>query len=795
MASPSRPARDSSLPTPRTSLVGRCNDIARASALLLTDAVPQLTLTGPGGVGKTRLALAIARDAAAAFADGTVFVDLAPLAAPDLVLPTIARAVSVSETGQAPLRERLLAALRPRQMLLVLDNCEHLVDAVGAVVGELLPRCPALQMLATSRAPLRLQGEHEYPVVPLAVPDAGHEAADRLDQADAVTLFVQRARAVAPDFALNDRNASAIGEICRRLDGLPLAIELAAAKVRLHSPEALRDRMTDPLRLLDGGPRDAPARQRTMRDAIAWSHELLDADEQALFRRLAVFSGGFTADAAAAVAGRYCAPEAGYDAALSVLDGLESLAGQSLLSRREGVDGEPRYVMLETVREFGRERLAEAGETDQTHRAHADWCLTLGEQLNRAHRDRQVLRVLPRIDPERDNLRAALTWLAAVGDAEGLLRLAGSTALFWFSRSYRREGRNWVERALTVADGRPVPAAARVRALCWAGMMARNQGDYAHAMARGSAALALARETGDDWGTYTALQLLGYTSLARGEYERAAEYYRAKLDVVEAVGAFQQIPGMMVDVGMAAFGVDDLGNAMRHVEAGLAAARADATRDVWSEGLALNSLGLIACARGERAEAAARYGEALQFWRAFGNQENLAECLAGIATFAATFGAPEQAAWLFGAAERLRAELGYAFVLPERRSFDRAEQDARSALGEQGFATAWNLGRAASLDETVQEAAALLAGHPTPPHAPAITPAERAAGRPMAPALTRREREVLGLLCERLGNPEIAARLFLSTRTVERHVANIFAKLDVANRRDAAAVAARLGLL
>ena len=439
---------------------------------------------------------------------------------------------------------------------------------------------------------------------------------------------------------------------------------------------------------------------------MAWSYELLSPEHQAVFRTLSVFAGGWTLEAAAAVTGLTL---------LEALARLDVLIDQSLVVRLASADAErPRFTMLETVREFGLERLVEAGAADQVRRTHADWCLLLGEQLDRAYQDRQEFAVLLGIDPERDNLRAALAWLAAVGDAEGLLRLAGSTAPFWFARSHRREGREWVERALALADGRPVPAHTRVPALTWASMMARNAGDHAQAMLRGREALALAHETGDVRGTCIALEILGYTCLSQGGYDLAAEYFQAGLDVAEASGSVRELPAILVDLGFAAFGGGDVAAATRQLEAGLAATRAAAIRDVWTEGQALNGVALVACARGDRAEAASSYGEALQFWQANGNRENLAECLAGIATFAVTFGAAARAAWLFGAADRFRAELGHAFVLPGKRRFDQAAQDARSALGDLTFADVWHVGQAASLDDAVREATAVLAGRPGP---------------------------------------------------------------------------------
>jgi len=469
------------LPESLTSFVGREREIEAAGEVLLREDVRLLTLTGAGGYGKTRLAVEMARRVVESFPDGVHFVSLAPVSDPTLVVPTIARSLGLVEMASQSILESLKGRLRDELVLLVLDNFEQVLEAAPNV-ADLIAACSQLRVLVTSRTPLRLSGEQEFPVSPLAVPGLERLPAPELLIAnESVSLFVQRARGVLPDFELTVENTQSVAEICVRLDGLPLAIELAAVRIRLLSTQAMLSRLQGQLALLTGGARDLPARQRTMRATIEWSHELLVEEEKRLYRRLGVFAGGFTLVAAEAVCGDQGEPD--------VLDVLSGLVGSSLVQRAEEAEGESRFRMLETVREYAGERLEAGGEAEEMRRRHAVYFLALTEEAEPELRGARQVEWLARLEADHDNLRAALGWSLGGGDRELGLRLAGSLWFFWHTRGHWSDGRRWLEGALGEATA--APSAAWATAHLGLGVLALWQNDLGRAEARLRESLAL----------------------------------------------------------------------------------------------------------------------------------------------------------------------------------------------------------------------------------------------------------------------------------------------------------------
>jgi predicted ATPase/Flp pilus assembly protein TadD/transcriptional regulator with XRE-family HTH domain len=726
-----QPERQHNLPVFPTPLIGREQCISHVRGLLQRADTQIVTLIGPGGIGKTRLSVQVASTLIAHFVDGVWFVSLASLSDPSLVLPTIAQTLGLHNDSAGLVEESLAAYLRNKQILLVLDNFEQVTEATPAL-GRVLTATPGLKLLITSRIALRLYGEHEYSVPLLALPDLTPPlSAVKLADNHAIRLFVQRARAVKADFELTPQNGLAVAQICIRLDGLPLAIELAATRIRLFTPQTLLARLDHRLPLLTGGARDLPERQKTVRATIEWSYALLDEAEKVLLARLSIFAGGGTLAAAEAVCGGD--PISSVD----LIDGLESLLAKSLLQRIDDPDGEPRFYMLETIREFAQERLTESAESAAIQQQHAVYYVALAESIAPQLATARLTESLQRLTRELDNLRSACAWSVTQDIAEAALRIVGCLQLFWYWRGHVEEGRRWLEASLARSQGAPVAVCAK--AYRSAGLLAWAHGDYAQALVYDNQSLVLYQALGNNRGMAEALNSLanstsemgddntarqyyeqsltfyrssgyvpgiamvlsnlGEISARNGDYTAARTYYDESLALKRTLGNPGSIAVVLLNLGEIAMVQGDDDQAVGYLEEGLRLGRSVNTPHIM--GLCLENLAKVDLRHG-RVEAALRLlNEALNLLRDIHNTRAL---LYTLEATAGAFGFGRQtdvAIRLFGAADALRRSLQVPLPSGDISMYEWLRSGVEVAPETQMWATEWTIGQAMTLEETL----------------------------------------------------------------------------------------------
>ena len=726
--------RRNNLPVQRTAFIGRERESDDLRQLLSRPGIHLVTLTGPGGIGKTRLALQVAGEMAGQFPSGVCFVALSAIAERGLIASAIAQAVGVRETGNTSLQENLMeyVGALSQPMLLVLDNFEHLVSA-APIVAQMLTAGPKLKVVVTSQAPLHIYGEHEFPVPPLALPDPkSNPPLEVLSRLPAIELFVERAQAVKHQFALTKENAPAVAAICSRLDGLPLAIELAAARIKLLSPSAMLTRLESRLSLLTGGARDLPTRQQTLRNTVEWSYGLLNDAEQTLLRRFSVFTGGCTLEALEAV----CDTKG--DLGLDVLDGMASLVDKSLAQQVEQVDKETRFVMLSAIREYALERLAGSNDESVTRRAHAAYYLVLAEEG--AEDIAAKPEWLDRYEVEHENFRLAIDYLIKTGDVEWGLRLGAALFRFWETREHFAEGRDGIGRLLALERTASRPKL-RARLLFAGAVMAAAQGDYGSARPMFEQSLETCVELKDNRGVAVALNALAINARDRGEltdasllferclaiwkdlgdpadiaralsnfasvmkmqgeYERASSLYDECLTVFRQVGDSAGVAWTLNYLGDVAREKADLVAARSYCEQSLSEFRR--LQDSWGIASTLSDLASLSCDQGNNAEARRLHGESIKLFQELGHNRGIARALECLAVNAAAQSNAEQSLHLAGAAAALRQRLGTPVTPAEQARLEKALEFARRTLGDAAGLTAWMEGWAMPIEQAIHE--------------------------------------------------------------------------------------------
>jgi len=756
------------LPVPRTSFVGRGRELIEIKRTFAMTRL--LTLTGTGGSGKTRLALSVATDLASAYPDGAWLVELAGLSEPELVPQAMAGILNVREQPGRTLVESVADSLREQSALLILDNCEHLVDAAARLVDFLLGSCSHLKVLATSREPLGVEGEVLYSVPPLSVPVGIPSDPGVIGGHDSVRLFLERARMRLSDFSLTRENAAAVAEVCRKLEGIPLAIELAAARMGVLAANQVAEKLEDSLGLLSTGPRTASPRQRTMRAAIGWSHGLLSEGEKQLFARLSTFSGGFTLEAVEAV-GPGGAVEEG-----EVLDILSALVDKSLVVAETTAEARVRYRMLESIRQYAQERLEEGGEAEAIRHKHAAFYLKLAERAEPQLKGPGQVEWLKRLEEDSDNLRTAMAWLLEKGDYEVAVRMAHALWIFWMIHGHQGEGRRWIEEAL--AKGKMLTTHAQAKALSVQFSTYYGLGNPERMERIAEEAAALFRQVGDKLGLAYVLACLATVKMQLGDADRAIALFEEALDLGREVGDMWGVSGGLGHLGSIYLGRGDYEQARHYFEEGLALSRQIGNKLAAST--AFYGLALAAQGQGDHERAAGLYTEGLKSSVAAGDKANLAYCLDGLAQVASAQQQTERAALLFGAAEASLEAAGgtvYPFV-QERSVHEQVVEVVRSQLHEATFSSAWAKGAVMSMGEAVEYA--LSGEEAAPPVSPTAQQQPSTAAQRFA--LTRREEEVAALVARGLTNRQIASELSISEHTVATHLAKVRKKLGLSSR-------------
>lgn len=812
------------LTAPATPLIGREDDIARLSALLAEPNARIVTIAGPGGAGKTRLSLATAGEVASRYPGGVTVLGLADVTAPERAIEEIAAAYGAPPRDDAAPLARAAAAAPRERALLVLDNLEQ-IPGLAAPIATLIGAVPTLNILATSRSALRIRGERELILGPLPLPDrAIWNDPEALAKNPAVRLFVDRAQAVKPSFVLDRESAPAVAEMCVHLDGLPLAIELAAARIRLLPPAALLPRLADSLALLTGGPRDLPARQQTLRGAIAWSYDTLQPEEQSLFRRLGVFRNGAELEAIEAVAA--VEPAIG-----DAFTALETLVDQSLLIHDDRSAETARYRMLETIRAYAFEQLPASDEAPRIRDAQANWAANLAGSFAASMGGPDQRRWLTRLDTEAENMRTALGWLVESQQFERAQAMCHDLLRWWDARGKVKEARGWLARAL--ANG-PSEGSTGVRALATAAIFARRQGDLGEAERLYRQSLDLSTRLGDQVGIASAVNNLGVLARDRGDLETAFEHLQRGLTIFRELNDERRVAAILINIGSQARQLGRYDEALAFYQESLALYRRFGDRQ--RAAVIINNLGVLAmyqadyprakplfedaleefttledqpgialatknCGEvyfelGEINRAVASYKTALQYYAEIGGRREAIECIEGIAMTLIAGHNGEIGARLLGATDFLRGVYAIAVEPEDRKRIDQSLAKARSELGRNAVSTAFELGKTLDLEAVIHEAIAANAS--SVPTSPTSAPPAVAAAEPLpngAIHLTKREREVLRLLTQGKSDKEIGDELFISPRTAMTHVANLLGKLEVPSRTAAAAAALRYGLV